>query len=41
MLESSPLGLKGFIFSTLIAFALLIIAFIFFYKKSYVIAERL
>jgi ABC-type polysaccharide/polyol phosphate export permease len=41
MLESGPLGLKGFIFSTLIAFALLIIAFIFFYKKSYVIAERL
>jgi ABC-type polysaccharide/polyol phosphate export permease len=41
MLESSPLGLKGFIFSTLISFALLIIAFIFFYKKSYVIAERL
>lgn len=41
MLEVGPLGLRGFIFSILMAFALLIIAFIFFYKKSYVIAERL
>jgi lipopolysaccharide transport system permease protein len=41
LLENNPLGVIGFVFSSLIAFAFLIIGLAFFYRKSYVVAERL
>jgi ABC-type polysaccharide/polyol phosphate export permease len=41
LIENAPLGLKGFCITTLLGFILLAISLVFFYKKSYVIAERL
>ena len=41
LLEHSPLGLRGFYISIVLSLFLLSFSIIFFYKKSYVIAERL
>ena len=41
LLESAPLGLLGFCLSLALSLLLLFISLIFFYKKSFVVAERL
>lgn len=41
MLDKIPVGLFGYFLSCLLAFSCLLISIIFFYKKNYVIAERL
>lgn len=41
LLESAPLGLRGFFVSLTLSLLLLFTSIIFFYKKSFVVAERL
>lgn len=41
LIEKTPLGLQGFYITASLGIILLALAFVFFYKKSYVIAERL
>jgi lipopolysaccharide transport system permease protein len=41
LLESSPLGLIGFCLSVSLSLMLLLASLVFFYKKSFVVAERL
>jgi ABC-type polysaccharide/polyol phosphate export permease len=41
LIENAPLGLLGYGFSLCLSLIFLLVSLIFFYKKSFVVAERL